>query len=322
MSKNMHFLDFERAIQDVMERTQEVKALAKEGRTDLPEKNLDEELTRLEVKEKRVTRMIYRNLSPMQKVQIARHPNRPHPKKYIDEIITDFIPLAGDRRYADDKTMLAGIGIFNGKSVAVLGTRKGTDTASRVKYNFGMPKPDGYRKAMRIMDMAEKFNMPLITFVDTPGAFPGIEAEARGQAEAIAACIEKLLSLKVPVITFITGEGGSGGALAIAVANHVYMLEHSIYSVISPEGCASILWKEANKDTIPLAADSLKLTAQDLSKLNIIDGIIKEPVGAAHRDIKLITGRVKRQIKLSLKELSQEENIQEHRYQKFIQMTR
>ena len=191
MEKNIHFLDFERAIQDVVERTEEVKALAQDGRTDLPEKNLDAELERLEIKEKRVTRMIYRDLNAMQKVQIARHPNRPHPKTYIDSIITNFIPLAGDRRFADDKTILAGIGTFNGQSVAVIGTRKGTDTASRVKYNFGMPKPDGYRNAMRIMDMAEKFNMPLITFVDTPGAFPGIEAEARGQAEAIAACTQR-----------------------------------------------------------------------------------------------------------------------------------
>lgn len=322
MTKKMHFLDFERAIQDVVERTAEVKALAEEGRTDLPEKNLDEELDRLEIKEKRVTRSIYRELSPMQKVQVARHPNRPHPKAYMDAIIKDFIPLAGDRRFGDDKTILAGIGTFEGQSVAVIGTRKGTNTASRMKYNFGMPKPEGYRKALRIMDMAEKFNMPLITFVDTPGAFPGIDAEARGQAEAIAACIEKSLSLNVPVITFITGEGGSGGALAIAVANEVYMLEHSIYSVISPEGCASILWKEASKDTIPLAAEALKLTAQDLHKHGIIDGIIKEPVGAAHRDIPLATARVKQQLKSSLASLNKEENLKEHRYQKFITMTR
>jgi acetyl-CoA carboxylase carboxyl transferase subunit alpha len=322
MEKNMQFLDFERAIQDVVERREEVKTLAEEGRTDLPEKNLAEELERLEIKEKRVTRMIYRDLNPFKKVQIARHPNRPHPKAYIDTIITDFIPLAGDRRFADDKTILAGIGKFNGQGVAVIGTRKGNNTSSRMKYNFGMPKPEGYRKALRIMDMAEKFKLPLITFVDTPGAFPGIDAEARGQAEAIASCIEKLLSLNVPVITFVTGEGGSGGALAIAVANHVYMLEHSIYSVISPEGCASILWKEATKETIPLAAGALKLTAQDLSKLGIIDGIVKEPVGAAHRDVSLTIGRVKRQIKLSLTELAKEKNIKEHRYQKFIAMTR
>ncbi len=322
MENNIHFLDFERAIQDVVERTEEVRQLAKDGRTDLPEKNLEEEIERLEIKEKRVTRMIYRDLSPMQKVQVARHPNRPQPKSYIDAIITDFTPLAGDRRFADDKTILAGIGKFNGKSVAVIGTRKGTTTATRVKFNFGMPKPEGYRKAMRIMDMAEKFNMPLITFVDTPGAFPGIEAEARGQAEAIAASIEKLLSLSVPVITFITGEGGSGGALAIAVANQVYMLEHSIYSVISPEGCASILWKEATKETIPLAANALNLTAQNLLKLEVIDGVIKEPVGAAHKDVNLITKKVSKQIKEALADLAKEKDLKQHRYNKFISMTR
>lgn len=314
-----HFLDFETPLLDISKRLGELQAL--EGtEKELPVKDLDEEINRLHIKEKSIMRRLYRNLTPWQKVQVSRHPHRPHAKDYIKNLITDFEFLAGDRLYAEDKAMISGIGRFLGKSVVVLGIEKGKNTKERVTYNFGMPKPEGYRKAQRLMDMAEKFKLPIITFVDTPGAFPGIEAEERGQSEAIASSIEKLLTLNVPVISVITGEGGSGGALAIAVADKVLMLEHSVYSVISPEGCASILWRDARK--ADMAADALKLTAKDLDKFNIIDGIIKEPVGGAQRDTGLVMKRVSEAVAKALADIEKVGASKANRREKFINLTR
>ncbi|MGD9638178.1 MAG: acetyl-CoA carboxylase carboxyltransferase subunit alpha [Alphaproteobacteria bacterium] len=273
----MNTLDFEKPIAELENKIEGLKHLVEDDGI-----KISEEVSRLQTKLNKLLKSIYTKLTPWQKAQIARHPARPHCKDYIKALIEDFVPLAGDRCFADDMAMVGGIGRFRGHSVVVLGQEKGNDTESRVKYNFGMAKPEGYRKAQRLMDLANRFSIPVLTFVDTAGAYPGVEAEARGQSEAIARCIETCFSLKVPVISCIIGEGGSGGAIAIAGANAVLMLEHSIYSVISPEGCASILWRssENTKD----AAEALKMTAQDLKELGIIDEIIKEPLGGAHRD--------------------------------------
>lgn len=315
------FLDFERPIADILARIEELETMQKEGET-IPEKDIDAEIERLQIKEARVSRLLFRSLSPHQTVQVARHPDRPHASDYINNLITDFVPLAGDRAFGDDAAVIAGVGILKStqQKVAILGIDKGKTTKTRMARNFGMPKPEGYRKGQRIMDMAEKFNLPLICFVDTPGAYPGVEAEARGQGEAIASSIERLLCLDTPVVSIITGEGGSGGALAFSVADKVLMLENSIYSVISPEGCASILWKEANKDTIEKASDALKLTAKDLDKLKVIDGIIKEPVGGAHRDTPLTLERVEEAITSALAEILPTKERLKSRRDKFLQM--
>ncbi len=320
MSK--HYLEFEKPILELASRIQELEQMALDGR-DVPEKDLPAEIKRLEIKQARVSRLIYRNLSPWQRVQVARHPDRPHAKDYIKGLFTDYVELHGDRTFADDKALVGGLARFNGRAVAVLGVDKGKTTQDRVRQNFGMPKPDGYRKAQRIMDLAHKFNLPLMTFVDTPGAYPGIDAEARGQGEAIAKSIEKLLQLNVPVLTVITGEGGSGGALALAVADHVLMLENSVYSVISPEGCASILWKEADKQNISSAAEALKLTAQDLQQHAVVDTLIKEPVGGAHRDPALTLDRVKESLEDVFEKIdSFEGDFIKARRQKFLNLTR
>lgn len=308
----MMFLDFERPIEDIHMRVDELRAAKEQGVEHPAVKDIDGEIERLFIKEKTVLRRLYRNLTPWQRVQVARHQARPQPADYIKLMIDDFTPLAGDRRFADDKTMLAGIGKFNGQSVAILGTQKGHQTAERVTFNFGMPKPEGYRKAERIMKMANKFKLPLITFVDTPGAFPGIDAEARGQSEAIASCIETLLNIDTPVLSIITGEGGSGGALAIAVADKVLMLENSTYSVISPEGCASILWRDAKEASE--AAGAMKMTANELLKLRVIDDIIKEPVGGAHRDEPLTVKRVTAAIEEYLPKLTGDKNARRERF--------
>lgn len=295
-----NFLDFESDALAVAQRRIEIEK--KYAEDPHPKKGkIDTERKRLDVKEKRLIRHLYRALTPWQKTQVARHAVRPHAKDYISQLIDNFQPLRGDRCFGDDWAMIAGLGTFNGQAVAVLGTEKGSNTKDRVKHNFGMPKPEGYRKAARVMRLADKFGLPLITFVDTPGAFPGVEAEARGQAEAIATCIETLLNLNVPVVSIITGEGGSGGALAIATADRVLMLEHSIYSVISPEGCAAILWKDSA--AAPQAAEALKLTAQHLKDLKVIDGIIKEPVGGAHRDPALVLRRTRKAVAEALQSL-------------------
>ena len=270
-------LDFEKTIVEIEEKINHLRQIA-------PEKDLDisKEVKRLEKKLKTHTEEIYRNLTPWQKAQIARHPSRPHCLDYINAIVQDFTLLCGDRRFADDKAVVGGIGKFEDIPVVIIGLEKGNDLESRIKYNFGMAKPEGYRKAQRLMDMAERFKLPVIAFVDTAGAYPGVDAEARGQAEAIASSIEKCLKIKTPIISTIIGEGGSGGAIALAVADKVIMLEHSIYSVISPEGCASILWRSAEKTKE--ATEALHLTAQDLKRLGIIDEIVAEPLGGAHRN--------------------------------------
>jgi acetyl-CoA carboxylase carboxyl transferase subunit alpha len=272
-----HFLDFEKPLAELEGKIEELRHLS--NGNDI---NIADEVTRLEAKVDRLLRQTYAKLTPWQKVQLARHPDRPHGSDYIKELITEFTPLAGDRGFGEDRAILGGIGRFRGRSVVVLAHEKGADTETRLKHNFGMAKPEGYRKARRLMTLADRFGLPLLTFIDTPGAYPGIDAEARGQAEAIARAIEACLELTVPMIATVIGEGGSGGALALAAGNKVMMLEHAIYSVISPEACASIIWRTA--ENAQDAAEALKLTAQDLFKLGVIDAVIAEPLGGAHRE--------------------------------------
>jgi acetyl-CoA carboxylase carboxyl transferase subunit alpha len=271
-----HFLDFERPLAELEGKIDELRHLSNDSGL-----NIAEEVGRLETQANRLLRQSYASLTPWQKVQVARHPERPHCLDYIAHLIDEFVPLAGDRAFAEDSAVIGGIGRFRGRSVMVIGTEKGADTEARVKHNFGMARPEGYRKARRLMRLAERFAMPLLTLVDTAGAYPGVDAEARGQSEAIARAIETCLDLRVPVVAAIIGEGGSGGAIALAAGNAVLMLEHSIYSVISPEGCASILWRDPGHTQE--AADALKLTAQDLLRLGVIDRIVAEPLGGAHR---------------------------------------
>jgi acetyl-CoA carboxylase carboxyl transferase subunit alpha len=272
-----HFLDFEKPIAELEGKIEELRRMSE------PEGiNIAEEITRLTDKADKQLRATYAKLSPWQKTQVARHEDRPRALAYIAQLITDFTPLAGDRAFAEDAAIVGGLGRFQGRPVMVLGTEKGTETESRVKHNFGMAKPEGYRKARRLVEMAGRFHLPILTFVDTSGAFPGIEAEARGQAEAIARSIEACLDVRVPIVATIIGEGGSGGAIALASGDRVLMLEHAIYSVISPEGCATILWRDAGQAAT--AAEALKLTAADLKGLHLIDQIVPEPLGGAHRD--------------------------------------
>ncbi|MGH7116917.1 MAG: acetyl-CoA carboxylase carboxyltransferase subunit alpha, partial [Stellaceae bacterium] len=245
------------------------------------ELNIADEVGRLESTAARLLSQTYARLTPSQKVQVARHPERPHARDYIAALIAEFVPLAGDRAFAEDRAIIGGIGRFRGNSVLVLGTEKGSDTEARIAHNFGMARPEGYRKARRLMRLADRFGLPVLTFVDTAGAYPGIDAEARGQAEAIARAIETCLDIKVPLVAAVIGEGGSGGAIALAAGNTVLMLEHAIYSVISPEGCASILWRDG--EHAREAAEALRLTAQDLLRLGVIDRIVPEPLGGAHR---------------------------------------
>jgi acetyl-CoA carboxylase carboxyl transferase subunit alpha len=316
MLMNQHFLEFETEILKVQTKIQELIKIR--DNQDIDDKSLDIEkaLEKLELDKAKATRLVYRNLSAWQKTQVARHQYRPQAKAYIEHLIQDFIPLSGDKLFAEDQAIIAGIGRFNGKAVFVVGIEKGQDTKSRVKHNFGMPKPEGYRKAKRIFELASHFNLPVINFIDTPGAFPGIEAERRGQGEAIARCIEVSMNVKSPMISIITGEGGSGGALALATANSVLMLEHSIYSIISPEGCASILWRDSSKAN--LAAENLGLTAEKLKELNVIDGIIQEPVGGAHRDVELTMKRVEKAIQEELTKLSSVTDLVSHRRDRFL----
>ena len=270
------FLDFERPIAELEGKIEELRHLADSG-----EINIVDEVAKLESEADRLLRNAYQNLDPWRKVLVARHPERPHCIHYIDRLIDSFTPLAGDRVFGDDKALLGGLGRFRGQACVILGTEKGAETETRIHHNFGMARPEGYRKAQRLMDMADRFGLPVITFVDTTGAYPGVGAEERGQAEAIARSIETCLSLKTPVISVIIGEGGSGGAVALAAANAVFMLEHSIYSVIAPEACSSILWRSV--DQAQTAAQALRLTAQDILEFGVIDEIIPEPVGGAHR---------------------------------------
>ncbi|PCI37216.1 MAG: acetyl-CoA carboxylase carboxyl transferase subunit alpha [Rhodospirillaceae bacterium] len=310
-----HYLEFEKTIAELEGEIEELRHLPGGA-----EVNIAEEVTKLQDKVDRQLRATYAKLSAWQRTQVARHPDRPHALNYIDALIEDFTPLAGDRLFGEDQALVGGLGRFHGQSVMVLGIEKGADTESRVKHNFGMAKPEGYRKAQRLMKMADHFGLPVITFVDTSGAFPGADAEARGQAEAIAKSIEVCFQIRVPLITVIIGEGGSGGAIALASANCILMLEHSIYSVISPEGCASILWRDGamNKD----AAESLRLTAKDLDKLGVIDGIIPEPLGGAHRDpvgtMQAVGDEINRQLEI-LKEFDGGQ-LRTKRREKFLDM--
>ena len=310
----MIILEFEKPIFELDAKIQELKNL---NTGDL---SIIEDVKRLENKRNKMLKGIYSNLSAWEKVAVARHQERPHTSEYIKNLIDDFVPLAGDRMFGEDKAIIAGIGKFKGISVAVVGHEKGSDTDDRIKHNFGMPNPEGYRKVCRIMDLADKFNMPLITFVDTAGAHPGMGAEERGQAEAIAKCIERALNFKNPIVTTIIGEGGSGGAVALAVANAIFMLEHSIYSVISPEGCASILYRDIAK--IKEATEALRLTAQDLESFKLIDGVIEEPLGGAHRDHEAVIKAVGDKIKTVLVELSRVEDLKKHRDEKFLNFCR
>ena len=270
------FLDFEKPIAELEARVAELRETASAG-----EINIEAEIERLEIKAQRLLRETYARLTPWQKTQVARHPERPHFKDYLTGLIEEFVPLSGDRNFGDDQAIMGGLGRFRGRKVMLIGQEKGDDTASRLRHNFGMAKPEGYRKAIRLMALADRFGIPVVSLVDTSGAFPGVQAEERGQAEAIARSTEQCLALRVPLVTAIVGEGGSGGAIAIAAANRVLMLEHSVYSVISPEGCASILWRTAEKaaDT----AEAMRITADHLKQLGVIERVVPEPVGGAHR---------------------------------------
>ena len=309
------YLDFEKTIAELESRIRDMKVLESGD-----EINIAEEVRRLERKLDNLLRSTYSKLTSWQKIKVARHPDRPHLSDYIRNLFTDFMPLSGDRGFADDHAIIGGIGRFNGQTVMVVGHEKGNDTASRIKHNFGMARPEGFRKAMRLFHLADQLKMPIITFVDTAGAYPGIGAEERGQAEAIARSTEACLAVKVPLISVIVGEGGSGGAVALAVGNKVLMMEHAVYSVISPEGCASILWRTNEKAED--AANALKITAQDLHKLEVIDEVIPEPIGGAHRDHDQTMKTVGKAIDNALSEFSMisADKIKELRSKKFLNM--
>jgi len=272
------YLEFEKPLAEIEGKAEELRALARENK----DMDISQEAEALDTKAKSMLKDLYKDLTPWRKCQVARHPERPHCVEYIEALFTDYTPLAGDRNFADDHAVMGGLARFEDRPVIVIGHEKGNDTKSRIEHNFGMARPEGYRKAIRLMEMADQFGLPVITLVDTPGAYPGKGAEERGQSEAIARSTEKCLQIGVPLVSMIIGEGGSGGAVAFATANRLAMLEHSIYSVISPEGCASILWKDAEK--MREAAEALRLTAQDLKKLGVTDLIVPETLGGAHRD--------------------------------------
>lgn len=293
-----HYLDFEKPLAEIEGKAEELRAMAQSN----PEADLTGQAEALDGKAADLLADLYADLSAWRKCQIARHPERPHTQDYIEALFTEYTPLAGDRGFADDHAVMGGIARFNDRPVVVIGHEKGADTTTRLERNFGMARPEGYRKAIRLMDMADRFNLPVLTLVDTPGAYPGKGAEERGQSEAIARCTQKCLEIGVPLVSVIIGEGGSGGAVAFATANRLAMLEHSVYSVISPEGCASILWKAADK--MREAADALRLTAQDLKSLGVIDRIISEPVGGAQRHRDEVIERVGRATQSMLNELN------------------
>jgi acetyl-CoA carboxylase carboxyl transferase subunit alpha len=291
-------LDFERPIHELESKIRELRHLSDDGQI-----NIATEVTRMQSKIDRLLRQTYKDISPEQILKVARHPERPHFLDYVKALVTDFTPLAGDRLYGEDSALIGGIGKFNGRAAVILGQEKGSDTETRIHHNFGMPKPEGYRKAQRLAKLAEQFSLPVITMVDTAGAYPGVEAEERGQSEAIAKSIDVFLGLETPIVSTIIGEGGSGGAIAIAAADRILMLEYSVYSVISPEGCASILWRSAEYSK--QAAAALRLTARDLEELGVIDQIIEEPLGAAHRAREETFHRVAMAVDSHLNELSQ-----------------
>ena len=291
------YMEFEKPLAEIEGKAEELRAMARESE----DMDMTQEAAALDAKAAVILEDLYKNLTPWRKCQVARHPERPHCQDYVKALFTDFTPLAGDRNFADDHAVIGGLARFNDKPVMVIGHEKGNDTKTRIERNFGMARPEGYRKATRLMDIASRFNLPVITLVDTAGAYPGKGAEERGQSEAIARTTEKCLQIGVPLISVIIGEGGSGGAVAFATANRVAMLEHSIYSVISPEGCASILWKDSEK--MREAAQALRLTAQDLKQLGVTDRIIPEPLGGAHRDWPATIEAVSSEITSMLKEL-------------------
>ncbi|EJF76464.1 acetyl-CoA carboxylase carboxyltransferase subunit alpha [Bartonella birtlesii] len=313
-----NYLDFEKPVADLDGKILELKQISQE------ENSLDmsDEIARLEKRSQTALRDIYKKLSPWQKTQVARHPDRPHFMDYAARLLSDVTPLAGDRKFAEDEAIQAGFARFKGEAIAYIGQEKGHDTQTRLRYNFGSARPEGYRKAVRIMEMADRFGLPLLTFVDTAGAYPGVSAEERGQAEAIAQSTAATLRLKVPVVSVIIGEGGSGGAIAIAAANKVYMLEHAIYSVISPEGAASILWRDSTRAKD--AAMNMRITAQDLYRLKIIDGIIPEPLGGAHRGKETVIDEAGDVISEALKAMAGKdgEALKKDRWEKYLQIGR
>ena len=313
----VNYLEFEKPLAEIEGKAAELRAMAEKSEDDL---DVEKEASALDKKANDLLVDLYKDLSPWRKCQVARHPDRPHCSDYINALFTEYTPLQGDRNFADDSAVMGGLARFNDKPVVVIGHEKGSDTASRIERNFGMARPEGYRKAIRLMEMADRFGLPIITLVDTPGAYPGKGAEERGQSEAIARSTEKCLQVGVPLISIITGEGGSGGAVAFATADKLLMLEHSIYSVISPEGCASILWKNAEK--MREAAEALRLTAQDLKKLGVADEVLKEPVGGAQRDHQAVFKTVHTAIQTALDELTAKkpEALIKARRKKFLDM--
>jgi acetyl-CoA carboxylase carboxyl transferase subunit alpha len=312
-----HYLEFEKPIAELEAKIEELRLMS-----EADDLGISEQITQLLAKADEQLRATYAKLSAWQKVQVARHPDRPQASDFVAGLITEFVPLAGDRAFADDAAVLGGIGRFRGRSVMVLGTEKGRDTESRVAHNFGMARPEGYRKARRLIELAGRFGLPVLSFVDTSGAFPGIEAEARGQAEAIARSIEACLDAPVPVVATVIGEGGSGGAIALAAGDAVLMLEHAVYSVISPEGCAAILWKDAAQAAV--AAEAMKLTAEDLIRLRLIDAIVPEPLGGAHRDVAATVEAVGDAVGAALEPLVDldPEVLRARRSEKFLDMGR
>lgn len=313
----MVYLDFEKPLADIEGKAEELRALARKSENTV---DVEKEAAALDRKSADLLRDLYKSLDPWRKTQVARHPDRPHCRDYVDALFTEYTPLAGDRAFGDDHAVMGGLARFNDAPCVVIGHEKGNDTKTRIHHNFGMARPEGYRKAIRLMDLAHRFQLPVITLVDTPGAYPGKGAEERGQSEAIARCTQKCLEIGVPLVSVIIGEGGSGGAVAFATANRIAMLEHSIYSVISPEGCASILWKDAER--MRDAAEALRLTAQDLKKLGVIDRIVAEPMGGAQRDPAAAITSVGEEIAAMLAELDGRTpaDLIKDRRQKFLDM--
>ncbi|MEG3083820.1 acetyl-CoA carboxylase carboxyltransferase subunit alpha [Sphingomonas sp. PB2P12] len=311
------FLDFEKPIAELQGRIDELRDTAAEGSVDL-----SVDIARLQAKSDKLLKDTFARLTPWQKTQVARHPERPHFKDYVAALFDEFVPLAGDRAFGDDQAIIGGFATFRGRKIMVLGHEKGDDTASRLRHNFGMGKPEGYRKAIRLVELADRFGLPIVTLVDTSGAFPGIQAEERGQAEAIARSTEACLNAGVPIVAVIVGEGGSGGAVALAAGNRVLMFEHAVYSVISPEGCASILWRTADK--APEAAEAMRITAQDLKAFGVIDDIVSEPLGGAHRDASLAIESLADAISSALDDLAPRApaELRKDRQAKFLKMGR
>ena len=312
----MNYLDFEKPLAEIEGKAEELRALARQNSG----MDVEKEAAGLDRKAEQMLHDLYKDLNPWRKCQVARHPERPHCRDYIDALFTEWTPLAGDRNFAEDLAVMGGLARLNGKPVMVIGHEKGHDTKTRIEHNFGMARPEGYRKAIRLMDIADRFGLAVITLIDTPGAYPGKGAEERGQSEAIARSTQTCLRLRVPLVSVVIGEGGSGGAVAFATANRVLMLEHAVYSVISPEGCASILWKDAEK--MREAAEALRLTAQDLMKLGVIDSIVPEPLGGAQRDRATTIAAVGKAIEKAVAELSgkSREKLLADRRRKFLDM--